>query len=131
MRYALKKTYVNWIRCYILFHDKRHPREMGVAEIRAFLAHLAVEKHVAASTQTQAFSALLFLYREVLQIDLLEIDLQAIWAKKLKRLPTVLTPSEVQRVLAQLTGTHLLMARLLYGSALRLTECLRLRVKDI
>jgi len=131
--YALRteKTYVNWIRRYILFHDKRHPREMGVAEIRAFLAHLAVEKHVSASTQTQALSALLFLYREVLQIDLPAIDLQAIRAKKPKRLPTVLTPSEVQRVLAHLTGKHLLMARLLYGSGLRLMECLRLRVKDI
>ncbi len=131
--YALgtDKTYVNWIRRYILFHNKRHPREMGIAEIRAFLVHLAVEKHVSASTQTQALSALLFLYREVLQIDLPEIDLQPIRAKKPKRLPTVLTSGEVQRVLAQLTGKHLLMARLLYGSGLRLMECLRLRVKDI
>ena len=131
--YALRteEAYSNWIRRYILFHDKRHPRELGVAEVRAFLAHLAIEKHVSASTQTQALSALLFLYREVLQLDLPEIDLQPIRAKKPKRLPTVLTPAEVQRVLAQLTGDHLLRARLLYGSGLRLMECLRLRVKDI
>ncbi len=131
--YALRteEAYLDWIRRFILFHNKRHPRDMGMPEIRAFLAHLATEEHVAASTQTQALSALLFLYREVLQQPIDAIDLQSIRAQKPKRLPTVLTKSEVQRVLAHLTGTYLLMARLLYGSGLRLMECLRLRVKDV
>lgn len=131
--YALRteEAYVHWIRRFILFHNKRHPREMGIPEIRAFLAHLATEDHVAASTQTQALSALLFLYRQVLHQELDPLDLDAIRAQKPKRLPTVLTRVEVQRVLAQMTGIHLLMARLLYGSGLRLMECLRLRVKDV
>lgn len=131
--YALRteEAYVQWIRRFILFHNKRHPREMGMPEIRAFLAHLATEEHVAASTQTQALSALLFLYRHVLYQELDPLDLDAIRAQKPKRLPTVLTRAEVQRVLAQMTGIHLLMARLLYGSGLRLMECLRLRVKDV
>ncbi len=131
--YALRteQAYVNWIKRFILFHDKRHPREMGVPEVRAFLAHLAVEQHVSASTQTQALSALLFLYRYVLKLPLDEIDLRDIRARKPKRLPTVLTQTEVQRVLAHLTGEHLAIARLLYGSGLRLMECLRLRVKDV
>jgi integron integrase len=102
---------------------------MGAAEVEAFLTHLAVNEHVAASTQNQAFSALLFLYREVLHQDLGPID--ALRAKKPKRLPTVLTREEVRRVLDQLSGTHQLMAKLLYGSGLRLMECLRLRVKDL
>ena len=126
-----EQAYVNWIKRFILFHDKRHPREMGVPEVRAFLAHLAVEQHVSASTQTQALSALLFLYRYVLKLPLDEIDLRDIRARKPKRLPTVLTQTEVQRVLAHLTGEHLLIARLLYGSGLRLMKCLRLRVKDV
>jgi len=131
--YALRteEAYVNWIRRFILFHNKRHPREMAMPEIRAFLAHLATEENVAAATQNQALAALLFLYREVLHQNLDPLDLDAIRAQKPKRLPTVLTRAEVQRVLAQLTGGHLLMARLLYGSGLRLMECLRLRVKDI
>lgn len=129
--YRTEQSYLDWITRYILFHDKRHPRDMGMPEIRAFLVHLAVEEHVAASTQTQALSALLFLYREVLQRDLDPLDLETIRAQKPKRLPTVLTRAEVQRVLAQLTGVHLLMTRLLYGSGLRLMECLRLRVKDV
>jgi len=124
-----ENSYVDWIRRYILFHHKRHPAEMGAAEIEAFLTHLAVEEHVAASTQNQALSALLFLYREVLHQDLGPID--ALRARKPKRLPTVLTRDEVQRLIAQMSGTHQLMAKLLYGSGLRLMECLRLRVKDV
>ena len=111
--YALRteQAYVNWIKRFILFHDKRHPREMGVTEVRAFLAHLSVEEHVSASTQTQALSALLFLYRQVLNLPLDDMNIREIRARKPKRLPTVLTQSEVQRVLAHLTGNHLLMAR--------------------
>ena len=125
-----EESYVSWIRRYILFHNKRHPLEMGVPEIQAFLTHLAVDRKVAASTQNQALSALLFLYREVLKKDL-DGPIDALRASKPRRLPTVLTREEVRRVITQLSGTHQLMAKLLYGSGLRLTECLRLRVKDI
>ena len=125
-----EESYVNWIRRFILFHDKRHPREMGAPEVEAYLTYLAVEKKVAASTQNQALSALKFLYRHVLHQPL-EGPLAPETAKRPKRLPTVLTREEVRRVLAHLQGTHLLMAQLLYGSGLRLMECMRLRVKDV
>jgi len=128
--YRTEQAYVNWIRRFVLFHNKRHPKDMGVPEIEAFLTHLAVEENVAASTQNQALSALLFLYREVLHQNL-DLPIDAARAKKPKRLPTVLTREEVQRVLAQLSGVHLLMAQILYGSGLRLMECLRLRVRDL
>jgi integron integrase len=124
-----EEAYVNWIRRFILFHNKRHPKDMGAREIEAFLTHLAVDRQVAASTQNQALNALLFLYRHVLQIDPGPID--ALRAQQARRLPTVLTKDEVRRVLSHLTGHYLLMTQLLYGSGLRLMECLRLRVKDL
>lgn len=127
--YSTEQQYVHWIRRYILFHNKRHPREMGAAEIEAFLTHLAVEGQVAASTQNQALCALLFLYREVLSQPIEHVEVT--WAKKPKRLPTVLSQEETRQLLAHLSGRYCLMAQLLYGSGLRLTECLRLRVKDI
>jgi len=127
--YRTEQTYVDWITRYILFHNKRRPQEMGSAEVQAFLTHLAVEKNVAASTQTQALSALLFLYREVLHQELGNVD--ALRANKPKRLPTVLTRDETLRILGGMRGVHQLMAKLLYGSGLRLMECVRLRVKDI
>lgn len=127
--YRTEETYVSWIRQYILFHNKRHPQEMGAVEIENFLTYLAQERHVAASTQNQALSAILFLYREVLHIPVTNIEVT--WANKPKRLPTVLSQSETQRVISGLTGTNRLMAQLLYGSGLRLMECLRLRVKDV
>lgn len=128
-------AYVNWIKRFILFHKTpqgkfRHPQDMGAAEIKAFLTHLAVEKNVAASTQNQALSALLFLYRHVLGREIILTD-DIPHAKKPKRLPTVLSKEEVRRVLALMSGVHQLMARLLYGSGLRLMECVRMRVKDI
>jgi integron integrase len=123
-------AYVEWIRRYILFHNTQHPREMGSQEIEAFLTHLAVNRHVAASTQNQALNALIFLYREVLKMEL-SGRINAVRVKKPPKLPTVLTPHEVQQVLHALSGVHLLMAKLLYGSGLRLMECLRLRVKDV
>jgi len=125
-----EQSYVDWIRRFILFHGKRHPMEMGKAEIEAFLTHLAVNRNVAASTQNQALSALLYLYREVLERDLPWLD-DVTRAKKPTRLPVVLTSTEVKRLLDQLSGTKWLMASLLYGSGLRLLECLRLRVHDI
>ena len=124
-----EQSYVEWVRRYILFHQKRHPKDMGAPEVKAFLTHLALERKVAASTQNQALSALLFLYREVLNQPLSGID--AVRARQPGRLPTVLTKSEATRVLNAMTGTPQLMARLLYGSGLRAMECLRLRVKDL
>jgi integron integrase len=123
-------SYVDWARRFILFHHKRHPETMGASEINAFLTHLAVEKNVAASTQTQALSAILFLYREVLHQDLDE-PLDIVRAKKPERLPVVLTKEEVHAVIRQMSGDHQLMTRLLYGGGLRLMECVRLRVKDL
>ncbi len=122
--------YVQWIRRFIIFHDKRHPREMGVLELEAFLTHLAVEGRVAASTQNQALSALLFLYREVLAINLPWLD-NVVRAKTPQRLPVVLTRQEVVSVLEAMSGVYGLMARLLYGTGMRLMECVRLRVKDV
>ncbi|MBC7265256.1 MAG: integron integrase [Chloroflexi bacterium] len=124
-----EQAYVAWIKRYIFFHGVRHPAEMGAAEAEAFLTHLAVKENVAASTQNQALSALLFLYREVLHQDLGPID--ALRAKRPKRLPTVLTKEETLRLIGCLSGVHQLMAKLIYGSGLRLMECLRLRVKDL
>ncbi len=128
--HCTEEAYVDWIRRYILFHQKRHPKEMGTAEIQAFLTHLAVERHVAASTQNQAFSALIFLYREVLHQEL-PGGIHAIRAKEPQRLPTVLTKEEVHQVFAHLTGAHILPVKLLYGSGLRVLECVRLRVQDV
>jgi integron integrase len=123
-------AYVQWIRRFILFHGKRHPQEMGAPELEAFLTHLAVDRDVAASTQNQALSAILFLYREVLGRPLHEPGRIAP-ARRPERLPTVLTRDEVRSLLAHLDGTAWLMASLLYGSGLRLMECLRLRIKDV
>lgn len=131
-RYSLKteKAYVHWVLRFIRYHGKRHPQEMGASEVTAFLNHLANNGHVAASTQNQALSALLFLYRDVLEVELPWLD-GLVRAKAAKRLPTVLTRAEVQSVLAHLTGTRWLMVNLLYGAGLRLNECLSLRVKDV
>lgn len=128
--YRTEQTYVQWIRRYILFHGKRHPQEMGVPEIEAFLTHLAVQERVAASTQNQALSALLFLYRHVLQLPLDE-RMDAIRAKPSRKLPTVLTPEEVRAVIQHMSGVHRLMMQLLYGSGLRLREAMQLRIKDL
>lgn len=123
-------SYVQWIRRFILFHGKRHPAEMGAVEVEAFLTHLAVAGNVAASTQNQARSALLFLYKEVLGSELPWLN-NVEQAKKPRRLPVVLTEDEVRDLLANLDGVHWLVAALLYGSGLRLMEALRLRVQDI
>lgn len=125
-----EKAYVQWARRFILFHHKRHPSEMAEPQIRQFLAHLAVDRKVSASTQTVALSALLFLYREVLKLNLPNID-QIERARAHKHLPVVFSRTEVRNILAHLSGTNLLLANLLYGAGLRLQEALRLRVKDI
>ena len=125
-----ERAYMDWIKRYILFHGKRHPKDMSAAEVEAFLTHLAVERDVSASTQNQAKSALLFLYREVLAIELPWLE-NVTTAKTPKRLPVVLTEEEVKRVLGQMEGTLWLMFSLLYGTGMRLMECVRLRVKDV
>ena len=125
-----EKAYVHWIKRYIFFHDKRHPADMGASEVTAFLTSLAVHDKVAASTQNQALSALLFLYREVLGVELQWLD-DIVRAKRPQYLPVVLTREEVRAVLQRLDGVQRLMALLLYGAGLRLLECCRLRVKDV
>lgn len=125
-----EQAYVDWIKRFILHFGKRHPGEMGSREVEAFLTHLAVAGKVSASTQNQAKSALLFLYREVLEMDLPWLG-DMMQAKAPKRLPVVLTQAEVQSVLSRLAGTHWLVASLLYGTGMRLMEALRFRVKDM
>lgn len=124
-----ESAYVDWIKRFILFHGKRHPREMGKAEVEAFLSNLAVDRNVAASTQNQALAAILFLYRAVLGQELEWLD-GVTRAKKPQRLPTVLSQHEVRAMLDKMSGTPELVARLLYGTGMRLLEALRLRVKD-
>ncbi len=123
-------SYVHWIRAFIRFSGLRHPRDMGAREVTAYLSHLATERYVAAATQQQALSALLFLYRHVLEKDLPWLD-DLVRPKKPARLPTVLNPDEVARLLDSVGPRHVLMARLLYGTGMRLMECLRLRIKDV
>lgn len=123
-------SYLQWIKRFILFHNKRHPRDMGEQEITAFLSHLAVNKNVAASTQNQALSAILFLYKEVLHKELDWLD-KVVRAKRSVRVPEVLSPEQVRQLLKQLTGVHQLVARLLYGTGMRIMEVLRLRVQDV
>jgi integron integrase len=130
LSYRTECTYVQSIKRFILFHQKRHPASMGATEIQAYLVHLAMDRQVAASTQNVALSALLFLYREVLHITLPAIDLPPT-AQRPRTLPVVFTRAEVDTILRELHGTYHLMASLLYGSGLRLMECLRLRVKDL
>lgn len=125
-----EQAYVDWIKRYILHHGKRHPKNLGAAEVELFLSHLAVARNVSSSTQNQAKSAILFLYKEVLGIDLPWLD-NVTQAKAPKRLPVVLTKDEVNAVLTRLDGTMWLIVSLLYGSGLRVMESLRLRIKDI
>ena len=130
--YSLRteKTYIGWMRRFILANAKRHPRDMGAVEVEAFLSRLAVEADVAASTQNQALSAILFLYREVLETDLPWME-SIVRAKRPRRVPTVLSVDEVRRLLAGMDGRPWLIASLLYGTGMRLMEALRLRVKDV
>jgi integron integrase len=127
--YRTEQTYVDWIRRFILFHNKKHPKDMGIAEVEAFLGHLAVVGNVAASTQNQALSALLFLYKIVLEQELESVD--ALRARKSRYLPTVLTKEETKAIIYELHGQHKLLVQLLYGTGLRLSELMSLRIKDI
>ena len=125
-----EQAYVDWVRRFVLFHDKRHPRDLGQIEVEAFLTDLAVRRRISASTQNQAKSAILFLYKEVINKELPWLD-GVVAARVSQRLPVVLTVEEVNAALGRLRGTSALVTRLLYGSGLRILECLRLRVKDI
>lgn len=128
--YRTEKTYLHWIRRFIYFHEKRHPREMAEPEVAAFLTHLAVERSVSASTQNQALNAILFLYKQVLNREIGLVH-GVVRAKRPERLPVVLTREEVHAVLSRLKGREGLMAGLMYGAGLRVMECLRLRIKDV
>jgi integron integrase len=128
--YRTEVAYVDWVRRYIRFHGRRHPRELDATHLAAFLSSLANDRHVAASTQNQALAALLFLYKAVLGIELPWLE-GVTRAKRPRRLPVVLTRAECHALLSHLEGTHALMARLMYGTGLRLAECLQLRVKDV
>jgi len=125
-----EQTYIDWIKRYIIFHKKQHPRDLGAAEVKAFLEHLAVDRNVAASTQNQALNALVFLYKQVLGQDFGMLgDVKR--AKRPARLPVVLTREEVQRIFVHMKGIFRLMTQLLYGTGMRQMECVRLRVQDI
>jgi len=128
--YRTEQQYLAWIRRFILYNDKRHPRDMSAPEVERFLTHLAVERQVSASTQNQALAAVLFLYRDVLEIELPWLQ-NVVRARMPQRVPVVLPRREVQSLLAELDGQFHLVAQLLYGSGLRLMEALRLRVKDV
>lgn len=128
--YSTEKTYLHWAKRFILFHGKRHPSDMGAPEVEAFLSALAVERNVSASTQNQAMHAILFLYRDVLHVSLPWLD-GVTRARVSKRLPSVLTQQEIVAMLAHVSGTNGLIIRLLYGTGMRIKECLRLRIKDI
>ncbi len=127
--YRTEKTYIGWIKRFILYHNKRHPNEMGEKEIGEYLTYLAVEKKVAPATQNQALNSIIYLYKHILKIDLGEI--QSLRPRSSKHLPVVLTPQEANKILIHLDGVYQLMAKLLYGSGLRVSEALRIRVKDI
>ena len=128
---STEKTYIHWIKHYIFYHNKKHPIEMAKPEIEAFLTHLAVTRKVSPSTQNQAFSAILFLYKEVLGIDMSSWNIQALRAQERKHIPQVLTKDEVKSVINNLTGTYQLILYLMYGCGLRMSEALNIRIKDI
>ena len=128
--YRTEQAYISWIKRYIFFHNLKHPAELTERDIESFLTHLAIQKNVASSTQNQALAALQFLYQEVLRLHLDE-EMMPVPAKRSKHLPVVLSRQEVRAVLSGLSGTYLLICKLLYGSGLRVTECLTLRIQDL
>lgn len=125
-----EQSYIEWIKRFVLFHNKRHPKYMREKEISQYLSYLAIKQNVSASTQNQALNAIVFLYKHVLGIELGSFG-RIERAKKPERLPVVMTKEEVNRVLSAMSGTYSLMAKLIYGCGLRLMECIRLRVKDV
>lgn len=128
---STERTYLYWIKYFILFHDKKHPIHMGKVEIEQFLTFLATKKRISPTTQNQAFSAILFLYKEVLGIDMSDANIQALRAQERKRIPVVLTRDEVRNIIENLSGIYQLIVSLMYGCGLRMNEVLNLRIKDI
>ena len=129
--YSTERTYIHWIKHYILFHNKQHPKDMAKPEIEEYLTFLATKKRVSPTTQNQAFSAILFLYKEVLELDIIEWNIQALRAQERKHIPIVLTRDEVKEILDNLNGIYKLVVTLMYGCGLRMSEVLNIRVKDI
>lgn len=129
--YRTEKTYLDWARCYIIFHKKRHPKDMGIPEIESYLTYLAVERKISASTQNQALAGIIFLYTQVLKIEIAPKEINASRARQSQKLPVVLSKEETQKVIGLMTGTHKLIAQILYGGGLRIMEGIRLRTKDI
>jgi len=129
--YSTERTYLHWIKNYILFHNKQHPKDMAKPEIEEYLTFLATKKRVSPTTQNQAFSAILFLYKEVLELDIIEWNIQALRAQERKHIPVVLTRDEVKEILDNLNGIYKLVVTLMYGCGLRMSEVLNIRVKDI
>ncbi len=128
---STERTYVYWVKAYILYHNKRHPKDMGKKEIEQFLTYLAVEKNVSPTTQNQAFNAILFLYRDIFGFDTKDMNIQALRAKEKKHIPVVLSIDEVQQIILNMNGIYQLMLKLMYGCGLRMSELLNLRIKDI
>jgi len=133
MHYSIKteQVYIYWNKAYILFHNKKHPKDMGKAEIESFLTHLAIEKQVSPSTQNQAFNAILFLYRQVLDIAMQDKNIQALRAKQKKHIPVVLSMDEVKDIILHMNGIYQVMLKFMYGCGLRMSELLNIRIKDI
>ena len=131
--YSIKTevVYVGWIKRYIIYHNKRHPKDMGKVEIEQFLTFLAVENKVSAATQNQAFNSILFLYKEILSIDLKNDNIQALRAKERKHIPLVLSIEKVKTIILNTKGIYQIMLKLMYGCGLRMSELLNLRIKDI
>ena len=128
---STEKTYIHWVKHYIFFHNKKHPIDMAKDEIEEYLTHLAIQRRVSPTTQNQAFNAILFLYKEVLGVDISDWNIQALRAQERKHIPVVLTKEEVQKVLQNISGIYKLVTTLMYGCGLRMNEVLNLRLKDI
>jgi integron integrase len=131
VRFIFYKESLRWVKSYILYHNKRHPKDMGKIEIEQFLTHLAVDNNVAPTTQNQAFNAILFLYRDIFGFDIKDMNIQALRAKEKKHIPVVLTQDEVKQIILNTNGLYQLMLKLMYGCGLRMSELLNLRIKDI
>ena len=128
---STERTYLFWVKSYILFHNKKHPKDMSKAEIEQFLTYLAVTKNVSPATQNQAFNAILFLYREIFGFDMKDMNIQALRAKEKKHIPVVLSIDEVKQIISNMNGIYQVMLKLMYGCGLRMSELLNLRIKDI
>ena len=129
--YRTEQVYLGWTKRYILYHNKRHPIDMGKLEIEQFLTHLAVDRNVSPTTQNQAFNAILFLYKEILNKSMQDENIQALRAKQKKHIPVVLTIEEVKKIILNISGIYQVMLKLMYGCGLRMSELLNIRIKDI